>query len=169
MKRIILTLSIAATLFGQRAIAQDTGNRSFDKIITSYLNVKNALTKDKSDSVKIYSKAFAMNIIALQEDSLSSDQRAIWKQNVKSLSDGAIALSSSIGLKNQRKAFEDVSSNFYKSLTALKVNTLDLFYQYCPMADAYWVSEKSTIANPYYGKQMSSCGSTKETIKANIR
>ena len=169
MKRIILTLILAATMFGQQAIAQDAGSRSFDTIITSYLNVKNALTKDKTDNVKIYAKELLTNISTLQEDSLPPEQRTIWKQNIKPLSDGATALSNSTGLGNQRKAFEDLSSNFYKSLKALKVNSIDLFYQYCPMADAYWVSEKSTIANPYYGKQMSSCGSTKETIKANIR
>ncbi|MDC6388873.1 hypothetical protein PP182_09290 [Maribacter sp. PR1] len=39
-----------------------------------------------------------------------------------------------------------------------------LYYQYCPMQDANWLSKDKTVKNPYYGSQMLSCGSTVETI-----
>jgi hypothetical protein len=33
------------------------------------------------------------------------------------------------------------------------------------MAKKSWISESSTIKNPYFGKKMLTCGVTKETLK----
>jgi hypothetical protein len=72
-------------------------------------------------------------------------------------------------LEHQREHFIKLSANMYKMLKELKINTGDLYYQFCPMANegkgAYWLSEKSTISNPYMGKKMPTCGETKDTIK----
>ena len=42
------------------------------------------------------------------------------------------------------------------------------YQQYCPMANngdnSYWLSEKETINNPYFGEQMLTCGETIERI-----
>jgi Cu(I)/Ag(I) efflux system membrane fusion protein len=56
----------------------------------------------------------------------------------------------------------------YKLIKVLHLNTVEMYYQYCPMAEegkgAYWLSEQPQIKNPYMGKKMLTCGSTKETI-----
>jgi hypothetical protein len=46
------------------------------------------------------------------------------------------------------------------------MNTSTLYQQYCPMKKAYWLSETPTIKNPYYGKEMPTCGKTTETLGA---
>lgn len=57
----------------------------------------------------------------------------------------------------------------YKLVKELPINDSEVFYQFCPMANAgkgaYWLSEQSKISNPYRGKSMPSCGSTKEVLK----
>jgi hypothetical protein len=73
-------------------------------------------------------------------------------------------------IEHQREHFAGFSKNMFKLLQGLKINSVDLYYQHCPMANdgkgAYWVSEKSEIVNPYMDTKMSSCGSTKDTLKA---
>ena len=51
-------------------------------------------------------------------------------------------------------------------LKSLEINDVDLYYDYCPMAKAYWVSEEGNIVNPYLGQAMPTCGSVKDTLKA---
>ena len=40
-----------------------------------------------------------------------------------------------------------------------------VYYQYCPMQDAYWVSKESKVKNHYYDSQILTCGKVVETIK----
>jgi hypothetical protein len=71
-------------------------------------------------------------------------------------------------IDHQREHFAKLSVNMYKLIKVLHLNTVEMYYQYCPMAEegkgAYWLSEQPQIKNPYMGKKMLTCGSTKETI-----
>lgn len=169
MKKIILIIALAAVTLVQTTFAQDTANVPMQKVIGDYLNVKRLLTKDNADSVSAYANILSDDLQKIPMEKFSEDQHKIWMQHYDALEDGAAAIGKSVNLKNQRKQFADFSSHFYKILKSLSFNTVDLFYQYCPMADAYWISDNSKIANPYYGRQMPSCGSTKETLKANSK
>lgn len=40
-----------------------------------------------------------------------------------------------------------------------------VYYQYCPMKKAYWLSMEKEIKNPYYGSSMLTCGKVIETKK----
>ena len=72
-------------------------------------------------------------------------------------------------LETQREAFAPLSQTLYQSLRQFAVTGLDIYYQYCPMADsdqgAYWLSELQEINNPYFGEAMLKCGETRETLK----
>jgi len=166
MKSIILIVALIATGLMQTTFAQDTTKQSSQMVITDYLNLKNALTKDNADSVSVYAKIFSSDLQSMPMEKLSPDKHNIWDQYYKSLIDDAKEIGSNTDLKHQREHFTDLSSTFYKMVKAMEINTTDLYYQYCPMADAYWISEKSKISNPYMGKKMMTCGSTKETLKA---
>lgn len=166
MKKIILLVAFFATVLTQVTFAQDSTCTSVQQVITSYLNVKNALTRDKPDSVRAYANILSNNVLNVTMKNLSANQHTAWMKYSEALSADASTIGKSTDLKKQRKTFANLSSTFYKMLKDLNVNTTDVFYQYCPMADAYWISENPKIQNPYYGKQMPSCGSTKETLKA---
>jgi len=166
MKTIILIVALIATGFVQKTFAQDSTAQYLQKVITDYLNVKNALTKDNADSVSAYAKALSANLQIIPMEKFSADKHEIWDQYYEALINDAKEIGSNAELKHQREHFADLSSTFYKMAKAMEMNTVDLYYQYCRMADAYWISEKSKIVNPYMGKKMPSCGSTKETLKA---
>jgi hypothetical protein len=104
-------------------------------------------------------------------EKLSADEHKVWMEYESKLSYDAEHMKETDDIDHQREHFMKLSDNFYKMVKALNVNTADLYYQYCPMANggkgAYWVSEQEGILNPYFGKKMLKCGSTKETIKGN--
>lgn len=169
MKKMIIAVVLLSTAFLQNTFAQ-TGNQSLNNVLTAYLRVKNALTKDNGDSVRAAAKILYSAIDKLPMDKLSTQQHTIWMQYDEKLSYDASHMKETTDIDHQREHFTSLSKNMYKMLQALKINTSDLYYQYCPMANdgkgAYWVSEKANITNPYLGKKMPSCGSTKDTIKA---
>jgi hypothetical protein len=169
MKTVIITI-LTIIAFVRPSLAQDTvASYSLQTVVTSYLNLKNALAKDRPDSAQFYSKLLLIQIDAVSEDSLPENRVAIWNKHTEELANSATLISKSAALKKQRKAFGELSVYLYTALKELRMNTASLFYQYCPMADAYWISEQEKVVNPYFGKQMPSCGSTKETLTSNDR
>ena len=74
------------------------------------------------------------------------------------------SISENKDIGRQRETFKVLSKNMHELLPFYKADET-LYYQYCPMQDANWLSKDKTIKNPYYGSQMLSCGSTVETIE----
>ena len=171
MKKLILLVSFIATSLAQNAFAQDTTNQSLQNVITAYINVKNALTKDNGDSVRGAAKILFNVIAEVPMEKLSSEHHKIWMQYSEKLSYDSEHMKQTEELEHQREHFTKLSANMYKMLKALNINTVDLYYQFCGMANdgkgAYWISEELKINNPYMGKMMPRCGSSKETLKAN--
>jgi len=66
-------------------------------------------------------------------------------------------------LEDQREQFKKLSISMWEYLKQTKQSSSKVYYQYCPMAKAYWVSEISEIRNPYYGSNMLDCGRTVES------
>jgi Cu(I)/Ag(I) efflux system membrane fusion protein len=88
----------------------------------------------------------------------------------------AAGLESSLGniqnasdLETQRTAFSTLSGNLYKSIKAYGLDGSTAYYDFCPMAfnnkGGYWLSDQEKIRNPYFGDQMLTCGSVRETLK----
>ncbi|MBK5285738.1 MAG: DUF3347 domain-containing protein [Bacteroidia bacterium] len=167
MKKMILMAALVAAPFMQNAFAQ-TDSSAFRSVISSYLNVKNELINSNGDSVRAAAKNLYQAIADVPMEKLTSTQNKVWKQYQEKLSYDAEHMKQTDELEHQREHFAKLSINFFKMLKALNVNTTDLYYQFCPMANdnkgAYWVSEDAKIRNPYFGKRMMTCGSTKETI-----
>ncbi len=169
MKKLILAVLLIATVFVQKTFSQTGNNQSLNDVFVAYIKVKNALTIDNGDSVRIAAKALFNSIDKVPMEKLTGEQHKVWMQYTAKLSYNAEHIKGTSELEHQREHFMALSTDMYKTMKALNINTADIYYQYCPMANdgkgAYWVSEKSKIANPYMGKMMPTCGSTKDTIK----
>lgn len=170
MKKIILAVLLFTTALVQNTFAQTENNQSLNNVYAAYIKVKNALTTDNGDSVRIAAIALFNSIDKVPMEKLPAEQHKVWMQYATKLSYNAEHIKGTTELEHQREHFMALSTDIYKAMKALNINTADIYYQYCPMANdgkgAYWVSDKSKIANPYMGKMMPTCGSTKETIKA---
>lgn len=142
----------------------------FSSVVNSYMELKDNLAKDQANNARIAAKSLYDAIGNVPMDKMPSDQHEVWMKYNEKLSYDAEHIKGTDEIDHQREHFISLSSNMYKLLKELNVHTADLYYQYCPMANdnkgAYWISQQSKIVNPYMGKKMLSCGSTKETLKA---
>ena len=144
MKKSILLFAFIAAVFVQNIFAQDKAIQSLQNVITSYLDVKNALTIDNGDRVRAAAKTLFNFIDDVPMEKLSAEQHKIWMQYSENLSYDAQHMKQTDELEHQREHFAKLSANMYKMLKALNINTVDLYYQFCGMANdgkgAYWLS-----------------------------
>lgn len=64
-------------------------------------------------------------------------------------------------ITDARTAFKGISA----AIIPLLKDAGDHFVMTCPMAGADWIQTSETVANPYYGSQMLTCGSIKKAVK----
>jgi len=81
----------------------------------------------------------------------------------KALLADAQNISNSQDIDKQRKFFKSLSKNLHDLIKVSK-SSEPVYYQYCPMEDANWLSREKDIRNPYYGAKMLTCGKTVETL-----
>ena len=134
-------------LFSFSAFAQNT-NDLFNK----YINVKNALVNSDSKT--------ASQAIETFYQSLKSAQNFAQKDE---LLRAAEKLNKANNLEKQRASFNDVSTQMWKLVKGSDKVSQTVYYQYCPMKKAYWLSKEKDIKNPYYGSSMLTCGKIAET------
>jgi hypothetical protein len=162
IKKLSIALLLLCTVVLQ---ANAQANTSIDKIAQAYLGLKNALVASDATAAKARAAALLSVLSAPIDKSLKPDQQKLLAANLEKLKFDSRHISESGAIDHQREHFESLSKNMYTVLSGLKANSTVLYEQYCPMKKAYWLSEKSTIENPYYGKTMPDCGEVKATLK----
>ncbi len=170
-QNIFLAMLALAAMFAMVPASYSQNNNSghmLEPLLSSYFHIERSLAIDRPDSARLYAKEFLSNARAISTDSLPEQARSAWNKYAAGISKEATAISKSTSLVAERKAFSELSVYLYNMLKHSNIAAIDLFYQYCPMADSYWLSDVPEIANPYYGRQMSSCGSTSDTLKTTL-
>lgn len=134
------------------------------EITNNYLALKNDLLV--SDSL-----AVVKNAVALQQSlknfkfkKLTLEQMNDATTKRKELIDLAAQVSATKNINKQRKVFEVLSIKFWDLAPKFKVADNALYLQVCPMTNAMWLSDSKEIKNPYYPKNMLTCGE----VKANL-
>lgn len=176
MKNTISTIAVAITLLFTANFAQAStvktetttievaDSSQLQAVYDAYFTVKDALIKSdaKLTSAKVTDLLTA--ITAIKMDKLKSNEHTAWMKVVKKLTADAKSISTTSDLKKQRETFKSLSKNTYDLIKVSK-STEVVYKQYCPMADADWLSKEKAVKNPYYGSSMLTCGNVVETIK----
>lgn len=97
-------------------------------------------------------------------------QKALVQDNLNAAKDAAHALANEQGqgilksadLKAARLAFADLS----KTAEHIVAGNPDYHVFYCPMVKKDWVQSTTSVANPYMGKEMLTCGVEKKDAKS---
>jgi len=71
-------------------------------------------------------------------------------------------------LTTQRALFKSLSERVINVLRNSPPSDMTLFTFHCPMADADWAGRTKEVANPYYGKEMLTCGEMTGQITAKV-
>lgn len=176
MKKSIIALATVLTLlFNANNIQANTAKvesgtteivdaSQLQSVYDAYFTVKDALIKSDSKLTSAKAKDLLTAITAVKMDKLKSNEHTVWMKVVKKLTADAKSISATTDLKKQRETFKSLSKSTYD---LIKVSSPEqpIYKQYCPMADADWLSKEKAVKNPYYGSSMLTCGNVVETIK----
>jgi len=176
MKKTFLTIIAAiALLFSansiqansnktEKTVIEDINSSQLQAVYDAYFVVKDALIKSDSKLTSAKANDLLTAITSVKMDKLKSDEHKVWMKVVKKLTSDAKSISATTDLKKQRETFKSLSKNTYDLIKVSKSDEV-VYKQYCPMADADWLSKEKAVKNPYYGSSMLTCGNVVETIK----
>ena len=140
---------------------------SVSDIVSNYLKLKNALTKDDANGAANAGKALYTSF-ANANTSLLDDKQ---KKEFADIADDAKEHGKHIGanagkIDHQREHFALLSKDI-NDLIKMFGAPQKLYQDFCPMYDdgkgAIWISEIQEIKNPFFGSRMPTCGSVKKT------
>jgi hypothetical protein len=139
------------------------------EVVDQYLNLKNALANDNSNDAAANGKSMVAAIGKLDKSLLTAEQKKVFDENQDDLKEHAEHISENASnIKHQREHFVGMSEDIYALVKAFGGGR-PLYHDHCPMAQenkgAMWISELKDIKNPYFGAEMSGCGTVEEVIK----
>ncbi|TRX38667.1 DUF3347 domain-containing protein [Flavobacterium sp. ZT3R18] len=152
------------TVSNSTSVTQNQEINELQSVFESYFLLKEALIKSDSQLAVAKSQELLTAITAVKMETLTTDVHMVWMKVLNGLTADAKSISATKDIKKQRDSFKLLSKNTYELIKVSKLSE-PVYYEYCPMADASWLSKESAIKNPYYGSQMLSCGKVMETIK----
>lgn len=161
MKTILLAVALIVSVGTQTGFAQQTQKQS---LLASYYEIKNALVSSDAAAAAASAGEFLKEITAADAKTFTGAEAKALKTYQDKLGFDARHISESKDIAHQREHFATFSVNFFKLAKAVKLSADPIYYEYCPMKKSYWLSATKDIKNPYYGKQMLTCGSVSETI-----
>ena len=142
---------------------------SVDEVVTSYMQLKNALANDNGDDAASAGKQVSEAMKKLDGASFSADQKKMYDELKDDIKEHAEHISTNAAkIEHQREHFDMLSKDMY-DLVKVSKPSQTLYLDHCPMYNdnkgANWLSEVKEIKNPYLGKKMPECGEVKEEIK----
>ncbi|WP_158796157.1 DUF3347 domain-containing protein [Pedobacter sp. L105] len=164
MKKIIFILTLLTTTFSLQTFATNSAASPLSALLNSYFDVKNALVNSDGIAAAAKSKELLATIEAVDVKNLSTDDAKVFLPLKEKLSVSAKAIAGAKDIAAQRSSFANLSTDFYALTKNVKISSTPVYYAYCPMTKNYWLSNDQVIKNPYFGKQMLSCGTVKDTL-----
>jgi HPt (histidine-containing phosphotransfer) domain-containing protein len=116
-------------------------------IVDPYLKIQTALAADSVDGIRQNAGEIATAATTLGAPAMKVDM-------------AALQLAATTELPDARTKFGALSDAIDTYMTGLHLAPPDgVKIATCPMVKKPWMQEGDTIANPYYGKEMPTCGS----------
>jgi hypothetical protein len=150
----------------EKSASAKNSNASINEVVANYLKLKNALVNDNSKEAANSGNALIATIGKVDMNSISKEQMKDYMDIAEDAKEHAEHIGSNGGdIAHQREHFVMLSKDM-NDLIQLFGTSQKLYLDFCPMADdnkgAVWISETKEIKNPYFGKEMATCGSIKK-------
>ncbi len=133
-----------------------------------YLKMKDAFVASEAEIVSQHASRLQESLEQVNMSLLKGDAHMLWMDHLKVMEKQLKTIAGNPDVEKQRQAFVTFNPAFHDAVTTLGLSGVKAYYQFCPMANsnegAYWFSNEEQIRNPYYGKQMLTCGEVRETI-----
>ena len=150
----------------EKSASAKNSNASINEVVANYLKLKNALVNDNSKEAANSGNALIATIGKVDMNSISKEQMKDYMDIAEDAKEHAEHIGSNGGdIAHQREHFVMLSKDMNDLIQLFGTNQ-KLYLDFCPMADnnkgAVWISETKEITNPYFGKEMATCGSIKK-------
>jgi Cu(I)/Ag(I) efflux system membrane fusion protein len=144
---ILLVLASGCAPAPQTSNTPAAGTRLSAAIVDPYLKIQEALADDSLEGVKQHAGEIATASSALGAPAMKIDT-------------AALQLASAAELADARSKFGSLSEAIDNYMTGLHLEPPEgVRVAVCPMVQKPWLQKGDAIANPYYGKEMLTCGS----------
>jgi hypothetical protein len=145
----MLLLAVAAGACAPAPQTSNTpkaGSKMPSSIVDPYLKIQTALAEDRMDEVRANAGNVATAATALGAPAMKIDT-------------AALQLASATELDDARDKFGALSDAVVTYMDGLHLTPPEgVRKAYCPMASKPWLQKGDTLANPYYGSAMPTCG-----------
>ncbi len=143
-------------------------NAAVNEVVSNYLKLKNALTKDDTKEAANAGNAMVTALAKIDIKNIPQEQMKACMDIADETKENAEHIGSNAGkLDHQREHFALLSKDI-ADLVKTFGSSQKLYQDFCPMYDdgkgAIWISEFKEIKNPYFGNKMLSCGSMKKEL-----
>jgi hypothetical protein len=140
-----------------------------EKLVAGYIILKNALTNDNGKEAASAANNLQESLAAFSGSGLIPAQKKVYDGLREDIQEHAEHIGSNgSNIAHQREHFALLSQDMI-DLINVTGSAKTLYKDFCPMYNnkkgASWLSETKEIRNPYYGKEMISCGELKEEIR----
>lgn len=166
MRNVLFIMGILVMLTGFRSKSVEDATANFKKqdVVKTYLLMKNNFVV--SDSVNASMNAM---LLSNQLAKLKIARANKEKQTIKKALEESITIAKSIAattnINKQRNLFASLSEKMWFLLKEQPGSSkVTLYKQVCPMTGVSWISDEQAILNPYYPKNMLTCGNVKDTL-----
>ena len=147
-----VTVTAACAPAPQTSNTPAAGSQMSRAIVDPYLKIAAALADDTTDGVRANAGNIATAATALGSPAMKIDTTAMQLAGV--------AAAATPDIKDVRDKFGALSEAIDTYMTGLHLTAPDgVKVAVCPMVQKPWMQEGATIANPYFGKEMPTCGS----------
>jgi Skp family chaperone for outer membrane proteins len=160
----LITTAVLTLIIVFSANAQKTSS-ALSPILGLYYNVKDALVNSDAKVVSAKAGDLIKTINSIDLKTLSTAEQSAFGSLKDKLVSDANNISENNDIGKQKAYFSFVSTNIYSLAKLVRLSDQPVYQQYCPMKKAYWLSNEAAIKNPYYGKQMLSCGKVSDILK----
>lgn len=173
MKKILVITLIFLSAFAnaqltskEEVLPEQVAKRESEKkeITKNYLALKNSFLTSDSLAVVKNAEALKNSLKNFKFKKLSLEKMNEATTSRKEIIELASQLTATKNINKQRKIFETLSVKYWDQVSKFKAADATLYLQVCPMTGAVWTSDSKEIKNPYYPKNMLTCGEVKGSI-----
>ncbi|MBN1550320.1 efflux RND transporter periplasmic adaptor subunit [bacterium] len=151
---------------GKTVKLSETARSGLRNVLRRYFELQMALSRDDLETARASAKAIRLLMNEIPTG-VTNDAQAFWQDIYDTIvrqSEEAVLAKSLI---EAREAFDGLSHTMLSMVDLFDPGKL-IYKFHCPMAfnnrGAYWLQDSKTIANPYFGSVMYSCGELQATI-----
>ncbi|MCG2792880.1 MAG: DUF3347 domain-containing protein [Weeksellaceae bacterium] len=139
------------------------------ELYSHYTHLTFALSGDDDKEAVSAAKGILASFPKIDKNGFSDEQKKEFAELEASIREHAEHIADNAGkIDHQREHLDLMSADFYDLLKDFGTPK-PVYKVFCPMYNdkkgAFWLSDSREVKNPYYGKEMISCGEVQEEIK----